>query len=165
MMAKITWDYPEEEVARGTNLSFLEELDIGQTPRPVKTDKTSSDEHELHQLRADTVKSPHDKIPIQLHTARVDLRGVPDYSAVFDVYLSGESADGEVMRRLLLIVAEMETQRRVIWAVLVEYYRYARSEEEIASELFLSQKTVSRMIRKGTDWIRARYMALYGEDD
>lgn len=164
-MAKITWDYPEEEIARGTNLTFLDELDIGQTPRPVKPDKTSHDEDELHRLRADTVKSPHDKIPIQLHTHRVDLRGVPDYSEVFEVYLSGESADGEVMRRLLLILAEMETQRRVIWAVLAEYYRYSRTQEEIAGELFLSQKTVSRVVRAGTDWIRARYTEQYGLGD
>ena len=165
MMVLQRWDY-SADLQRGTNLPLSQERDIQQTPRPVKPDAVSAREDELHRLRADTVRSPDDTLPLQLHdTHELDRRGTPALAEAFLVRLSGETATSERVRRLVGIIASLEEKRRVHWAVLAEYYRYARSEEEIASELFLSQQTVSRIIRKGTAWVHARYMALYGDDD
>lgn len=155
----------DARTARGA-LTKGEELEISRGLVPEKTVDQLKTQHERLAERADTVKRPEDRIPLQLHSAGlVDDEGKPPLHEAFLRMLCGDGPTTDKERRTALILAELERLRPVLWAVMAQHYTHKRTEAEIAAELFLSQQTVSRMLIAGTKWVFSRYRELYEHVD
>ena len=142
------------------NLSSVEEAEITAGHRPIKSAATEQAEAATRAAHPrSTVRDRYDMAPDKLHTPNIPYL----LAEAFVKYLDGDRGLTRQERRIGLVLAELERLRPVLWAAMCARYVHRRTDQEIAAEIFLTDKTAARMVALGTAWVAARLQELYPE--
>ena len=145
------------------NLSSVEEAEIAQSHRPVKSAATEEAEALARAaMPRDTTKRREDAYPVALHTRAVGTDGKPDWSDAFYRVLTGKSEMPPIeARRLGLVLAEYELLHPTPYSMLKDRYERDRSYRDMAKELHIRPDTVAQLVEGAMLWIAERWSVLY----
>ena len=140
------------------NLSVLEEMDIANAPRPIKTEKQAAAELALQAERRDP-DVPADLVPMSVTSMA---SGVPVVREEMLRRGAGDRALSQAEHRWQLRLAAMERQQPIQYHLLVLRFVDHRSDRDIARGLGISHPMVGRMIARAELALLAEYQDLFG---
>ena len=149
-------------------LDSTEEAVIARSHRPIKsTAQQKAEAGARADLRAATRPHPDDLVPLALHTRALTgegaATGIPDLHPAFLRYLDGATPRvlTEEQRRVAALLGEFAALHPRLYVTVEAYYRYKRTQRDIATEHMLGQATVCRTLKHFNAWLKMRYTELY----